>query len=225
MKPLVDIIVIGAKPIKGMKSLGAFSNIKIDKKHSILDSQIYNLRKKINVNNIIYVGGFQVSKIHNDDIIILSNDYYDQKNNGTSLKLALDHCKSDYIFILFNKTLFSHKIFNRFDYSSSYVFINDAEINNYSIGCTIQNDKIENLFYNLPNKIGGLYGLSKTEINILKKIDIQDNWFIFEIMNHVISAGGTFIPKYISDSRALLTIDNNVILKKIKRYYAQNFNI
>lgn len=47
MKPLVDIIVIGAKPIKGMKSLGALSNIKIDKKHSILDSQILNLKRKI----------------------------------------------------------------------------------------------------------------------------------------------------------------------------------
>ena len=55
MKKLTDVIIIGAKPIKGMKSLGAFSNIKINKHNNILDSQILNLRKKLNINNIIYI--------------------------------------------------------------------------------------------------------------------------------------------------------------------------
>lgn len=225
MKPLTDIIIIGAKPIKGMKSLGAFSNIKIDKKHSILDCQLYNLKKKININNVIYVGGFQSTKIHRNDIIVVSNNEYENKNNSMSLKIGLNYLSADYLFIIFNKILFNHKVFNRFDYSSSYVFINDNELNNYNIGCTIHDNKIENLFYNLPNKICGMYALAKKELDILKNINITDNLFIFEIINNIINQGGQFIPKSIDDSRSLLSVDNNIILKKIKRYYAQNFSL
>ena len=114
MKKLTDVIIIGAKPIKGMKSLGAFSNIKINKHNNILDSQILNLRKKLNINNIIYISGFQSSKIDfNNKIKVVENKEYTFKNNGFSLKLAMPYITSDYLLIMFNKTLFNHKIFNR----------------------------------------------------------------------------------------------------------------
>jgi choline kinase len=227
MKKLVDIIILGAKPIKGMKSLGAFSNIKINKYQNILDSQVYNLKKKLNVNNIIYVGGFQSSKIYESkNINIIENNQYDIKNNAFSLKLALQHIESDYVLILFNKILFSHKIFNRFDYDSSTVFINDNDSNTYNIGCILNdNDSIENLFYNLPNKTCGIYGLAKSELDILKSIDINDNFFIFEVINEIISSGGEFRSKYIENPKNIIHIENNNTLKKIKRYYAQNFSL
>lgn len=227
MKKLTDVIILGAKPIKGMKSLGAFSNIKIDKQHNILDTQIFNLRKKINVKNIIYVSGFQGSKVDtNSDIIVLENSEYNSKNNGFSLKLALPYVTSDYVIIVFNKILFNHKIFNRLDYSHSSIFINNFNQNTYNIGCVINNEsKIENLFYNLPNKICGIYGLAKNEIEILKTININDNFFIFEIMNEILASGGEFIPKMINNHKNIIHIENNCTLKKIKRYYAQNFSM
>lgn len=227
MKQLTDIIILGAKPIRGMKSLGAFSNIKIDKQNNILDTQIYNLNKKIRINNIIYVSGFQGSKIDSENkITIIENTEYDSKNNGLSLKLALPHVKSDYVIVLFNKILFSHKIFNRFDYNSSCVFVNNTESNTYNVGCTINNDSIvENLFYNLPNKTCGIYGLAKKELEILSSININDNFFIFEIINEIISSGGSFKPKYIDGHKNIIHIENNSTLKRIKRYYAQNFSM
>jgi choline kinase len=224
MKPSVDVIILGAKPIKGMKSLGAFSNLKIDRKNTVLDSQISNLNKKLNINKTIYVGGFQSSKIHRDNILLLENHDYEVKNNGASLKLALQHIESDYIFIIFNKILLNHKIFNRYDFEKSFVFINDNELNTYDIGCVINNDTIENIFYNLPNKLSGIYGLSKTEIEILKQIDINDNLFVFEVMNKIIGAGGAFAPKLITGAKDTMNIENTTILKKVKRYYAQNFS-
>lgn len=227
MKPLTDIIIIGAKPVKGMKSLGAFSNIKINKQNNILDSQILNLKKKININNIIYVGGFQSSKINpNSNVTLVENKEYNSKNNAFSLKLALPYINSNYAIILFNKILFTHKIFNRLDYSTSSVFVNNSENNNYNIGCIINNDiVIENLFYNLPNKICGIYGLAKNELDILRSIDINDNFFIFEIMNEIIASGGKLKPKYIDNYKNIIHIENNSTLKKIKRYYAQNFSM
>jgi len=225
MKPSVDIIILGAKPIKGMKSLGAFSNIKIDKKNSILSLQISNLKKKLNIKNIIYVGGYQCSKIETPhNIKLIHNKNYIDKNNAYSLKLALPHIESDYLIILFNKTLFNHSIFNRLDYETSSVFVNDSEENSYGVGCIINDINIQNVFYNLPNKLCGIYGLAKNEIDILKTLSLNDNLFIFEIINDIISNGGQFKPKYIKKKRSVLNIDNSTTLKKIKRYYVKNFS-
>lgn len=227
MKKLTDVVILGAKPIRGMKSLGAFSNIKIDKQNNILDTQILNLRKKINIKNIIYVSGFQGSKVDtNSDIIVLENTEYNSKNNGFSLKLALPYITSEYVIILFNKILFNHKIFNRLDYDHSSIFISDFDQNTYNIGCVINGEsKIENVFYNLPNKICGIYGLAKNEIDILKSININDNFFIFEIINDILASGGEFRPKVISNHKNIMHIENNSTLKKLKRYYAQNFSM
>jgi hypothetical protein len=43
MKPLVDIIILGSKPIKGMKSKGPLSSVYINKNQTLLDNQIKNL--------------------------------------------------------------------------------------------------------------------------------------------------------------------------------------
>lgn len=226
MKPSVDIIIIGAKPIKGMKSLGAFSNIKIDKKRSILGTQIANLRKKLNVKNIIYVGGYKYSNIEIDDndIKLIENKNYLEKNNAYSLKLALPYVQSDYAIILFNKIVFNHTIFNRLNYNSSCLFIDNSEDNSYNLGCIINNNIVSNIFYNLPNKLCGIYGLAKSEISLLKNIEINDNLFIFEVMNNLIENGSVFEPKHIQKKKSVFNINNNIVLKKLKRYYAKNFS-
>ena len=62
-------------------------------------------------------------------------------------------------------------------------------------------------------------------MDILKSLDINDNYFVFEIMNQIIASGGRFMPKFIENNKHIMNIDNNNILKKIKRYYAQNFSM
>lgn len=227
MKQSTDIIILGAKPIKGMKSLGVLSNIKINKNNNILDTQIYNLNKKIKVNNIIYVCGAQETKIHSENkITIIENSEYELKNNALSLKLAMKSVTCNYVIVLFNKILFRHNIFNRLDYNNSSVFINNKASNTYNIGCTINDESVvENLFYNLSNKTCGIYGLAKPELEILSSMNINDNFFIFEIINEIISNGGIFKPKYVDGHKNIIHVENNYTLKKIKRYYAQNFSI
>lgn len=74
MKPLTDVIIVGAKPIKGMKSLGSLSNLQIDKSESILDNQVRNLHKKININNIYYINN-DINIITNNKVKILQNTH------------------------------------------------------------------------------------------------------------------------------------------------------
>lgn len=230
MKQLTDVIILGAKPIKGMKSLGAFSNIEMAKQKTFLDLQKQNLKKKLNVKNIWYIAGHQHIKLdtHQDGVSFLYNKEYEYKNNGYSLFLGLQNSTADHIVIIFNRVLFHHKIFNRLNYDRSYVFINDNSLNEYKLGCIINDGLIDNIFYNLPNKLTGIYILTGEELRIMrsfiKKSGSIHNMFIFELINSIISMGGKFIPKVVESHKHILCINTSEGLQKVKRFYAKNFN-
>lgn len=230
MKPLTDIIILGSKPNKGMKSQGALSNINIIGSQSILDNQIKNLQKKININNIIYVGGYGFSELKNDKkISYIDNVEYESKNNAYSLGLALNKITTNNVLIFFNKIIFSHEIFNYFDFHESQIFI--SKYSSYKIGSIINKNtsKIENLFFNLDNRCCGIYYISGKELDYIKLIYESyfhiDNLFIFEIINKSIDMGGIYKPKFINKKRLLYEIKNNNTLDQFRKYYAKNFNI
>lgn len=232
MKPSLDVIILGSKPIKGMKSRGPLSNIHINKSQSILENQIKNLYKKLNINQIIYVGGYgfediKVSqKIKN--ITWIHNNQFNTKNNGYNLKLALQKSNSENLFILFNKTLFSHQIFNFFDFTISQIFMSNSS--DYKIGAIISKntDIISNLFYNLDNRCCGLYYLTQQEAlnikNIVTSYDV-DNLFLFEVLNKSIDLGSIYKPKIIPNQKLVFQITNNQSIENCKKYYAKYFSV
>ena len=229
MKPLTNVIILGSKPIKGMKSLGVISNLHISKNKSILENQVYNLKKKLNIEQIIYVGGHDFENLKNyshKNVKLVYNDQFLTHNNGFNIKLAIDNMDDNHnLLILFNRILLSHKIFNRFDYSTSQVFISEKET---KIGSIIKNNKIHNLFYNLRNGCCGIYYISKKDINVLKSVleeENLNNLFAFEIINKMINLGVDMRPNFIKKSQFVYEINNNKNLQKLKRYYVKNFSI
>ena len=230
MKKLTDVIILGAKPIKGMKSLGAFSNIEIAKQKTFLDLQYQNLKKKLTIKNMWYVAGHQHSKLEKypNNVSFLYNSNYESKNNGYSLSLAIKNSTTDHVVILFNKVLFHHKIFNRLNYDRSYIFINDNSLNEYKLGCVINDSSVDNIFYNLPNKLTGIYILTGNELEFMKTLIQEhkniDNMFVFEIINKTISLGGHFVPKVVESHKHIVCVNTSEGLQKIKRFYAKNFN-
>lgn len=234
MKISSNIIILGAKPIKGIRSLGAVSNINITNRRSILDIQIQNLSKRFICDNIVYIGGYMGDRIEFNKkyaISYIHNQKYDSKNNGYSLRLALPYLKHNTTLILFNSTLFNYKIFDYIKKTKhSGIFIDDHLKNTYKIGCNIdtKNQRINNLFYGLDNKLCGIYFLNNSENNHLKQIlgnnnQNLDNNFIFEIINNIINMGGIFNPINI-DHNLINQINSNSTLKKTIRYYAKNFS-
>lgn len=230
MKPLTDIIILGSKPNKGMRSKGALSNISIAASQTVLDNQIKNLVKKINVNRILYVGGHGFEELKTTkykNISFIKNTFYQQKNNAYSLGLGLKEVSSSGVLILFSKILFSHQIFNYFNYNESQIFI--SKHLDYKIGSIINNDKINNLSFNLNNKCCGIYYLTSNELKYIKSIykytNNLDNLFIFEIINRSIDLGAIYKPNFISDKKLLYEIKNNYTLEQLKKYYVKNFAI
>jgi CTP:phosphocholine cytidylyltransferase-like protein len=233
MKISSNIIILGAKPIKGMRSLGAISNIPISGKKSILDLQLQNLNRRFSCDNVIYIRGHMGEYVqHNQNkysISYIDNPEYDTKNNGSSLKLSLPHLyKHSSTLVLFSKILFNYHIFDGINKKlSSSIFIDNHIKNQYKIGCNINHNVINNLFYGLNNKLCGIYFLSgeenKTFLKLLENQSNMENAFVFEIINSIIDSGGKFLPAHV-DHRWVNQIDSNYSLKKTIKYYAKNFS-
>ena len=235
MKISSNIIIIGAKPIKGMRSVGAISNVPICGKRSVLDLQLQNLNKKFTCDNIVYVSGYmgdsiqEVNRKHS--ISYINNTNYDTKNNAHSLRLTLPHLyKHDCTLILFSKILFNYHIFDNLNRKqTSAIFIDNNPKNLYKIGCNIntKSGTINNLFYGLNNRLCGIYFLRGKEHELLlKMLEDQhniDNFFIFEIINAIIESGGSFCPSLV-EHKLVNQIDSNHALKKTVKYYAKNFS-
>jgi hypothetical protein len=130
------------------------------------------------------------------------------------------------VLILFNKTIFSHKIFNFFNFDESQIFIS-KNIGN-RLGSTIENDNIINIFYNLNNGVCGIYYLTGRELDIVKNIlfdkNINKNLFIFEVINKSLEMGAKFKANFIKNKKYILEIQDNRTLSKLKTYYVKNFN-
>jgi choline kinase len=235
MKILSNIIIVGAKPIVGMKSLGAVSNMSLVGKKTVLDIQLQNLNKRFICDNIVYVGGHMGDKIvfpsyKNQHISYVYNPEYDDKNNGYSLKLVLEHLTHPNTLILFNKTIFNYKIFDSLIKNPiSSIFVDNSPKNTYRIGCNLNQNTglVNNLFYGLNNKTCGIYFLQNDEHvkfknTLLYKKNIDNN-FIFEIINDIIEDGGRFQAINIKN-KLIKQIDSVTTLKNTIRYYAKNFS-
>lgn len=231
MKPLVDIIILGSKPIKGMKSKGPISAIEVSGHNSILDYQIKNLYKKINVGEIFYIGGHGLSDLINNNkhnVSLVPNTDYQNNNNGYGLKLAINKSSADNILIIFNKIIFSHQIFNFFDFTKSQIFVSDNV--DYGIGSILDmtNNRVLNLFYNLDNKCCGIYYIAQQDMRYVRHIidnNNCDNLFIFEIINKSIDIGANFYSSKISEKKMIHVIQNNKALEHFKKYYAKYFSV
>lgn len=195
----MNIIILGDKFQKRMKSKGSVGLLKIDRDYLIV-KQYKSIRKFFPDAKIVYIYGFDSKKFLNtleneyqyiiNDIEFIYNNHYDQHNYGYSLELAKDYLQED-ILILFGYTILSNAILDEINTTEkvSKIFITNNKDN--KLGCVINNSRIENIFYDLDNKLEEIYFITKHDSSLLRKI-LEDkklvckNMFIFEFINKLI---------------------------------------
>jgi choline kinase len=215
----MNIIILGDKFQKKMKSKGCMGLFKIKNKYRIVEQ--YEIIKKIfPTANIFYIYGFESKKLLNSlqkyddlvrDVSFIYNDRHDKYNYGYTLSLASEHINDDIIICFGDTTLSNINLLRVKDEYSKIIIGNNSN----ELGCVISNSKIENIFYDLENPIEEIYFIKKQDISILKQILENkslgiNNMFIFEIINQMIDKNVMFKP-----------IQNNKINlnKKIKSKY------
>lgn len=186
----MNIIILGDKYQKGMKSKGCPALIRLSKNSNILQNQYSILTKQFPQSKIIYVAGFEFKKIQTfltnelPDIVLINNDKYNDYNDSYALSLVENYLNSDTL-IIFGYHILSNKMFSKFDKKNgSQVFISDDS--NSTIGCVLDNNRIINISFNLPNTLNNIYYLNNQATEYMKNytqnIDFR-NYFIFEIIN------------------------------------------
>lgn len=206
----MNFIILGDKFQKGMKSKGCAGLIKIDGDQSIFEQQYKIIKKYFPQAHIVYVGGFESKKIENFinknyvNVTFVNNLRFEESNDCYTLNLVRNFLVDD-CFITFGYSVLNKKLFEKFNPSlGSQIFL--ANNNSTTIGCIIQNNKIENISFDLPNHIDDLYYISSKDIKGLQKIVSNQqyhNYFVFELLNYLIDAKQISITPlhYISKSK------------------------
>jgi len=192
----MNCIILGDRFNKGMKSRGCAALIKKDKSATIIDNQYKIIKDKFNPKNIIYVYGFDskrflnyISKNDYLNIITIFNENYETKNSGYSLSLAQGFLGESTI-IIDGYNFISKSIFKNWDDNLSKILVSEKSTS--SLGCISNNGFVENISYDLDNKLCDIFYFTKDASKHLKQrlsTNKYSNAFLFEILNDMIDDG------------------------------------
>lgn len=199
----MNCIILGDKYQKGMKSKGCPALIKSNKQSTIIENQYHILSSLFNKLNITYVCGFDAKRLtefiqeKGYEFNMVYNKQYDQYNDGYSLNLASSSL-NDETLILLGYQAVSNKIAKKInilrDHSS--VFITNDNIES-KVGCVIYDSNITTFSFGLDNYVHDIYYLDQKCSKYLQNLlstNKYNNYFIFELLNHLIDSGLNIKP-------------------------------
>lgn len=217
-------IIIPAAGFKSRIKRGIpICNVEIGKKN-LLDRQISCIEHCMSDYDyeIIVVGGFKSEKIKippNKTKLVVNEDFL-TTNVGTSLRIGCEHITGDSLLIIYGD-LFLGINFLKYDFKHSCLFFNRKNKN--SIGGTINDGHVNNLFYGLSPNWSQVAYFKGSEFEIFTSL-IQskkyDKSFTFEIINDIIDYGGLFTP-FITGKKCF-DVDSNKDIKRLKKYICRN---
>lgn len=217
MKIYSDIVILGCKKYRGVKSYGCLSDIQVNKNNTVLDAQVKNIKKAFKTSNIFYIGDEFTRTQNLKNINHISNKYINHTNNLFALSLLKGKLKENNgLFICFNKVIFKSKIFKNLCKDQSCIWYDNSKENNYKLGLLANSEeKILNIFYNLKPTACGLYYLNSKDkkklLEITENIDKIRNMFLFEGVNEMINQGSEIYLKK-AEKNDILQLDS---VKKI----------
>lgn len=192
----MNIIILADKFQKRMKSKGCVGLIKDKKNKALIQKQYNSIKSIFPQSKVAYVYGFDAKRmdtyIHKycdsfPDITFVRNEHYNEYNTTYSLYLSKNFLNDDCC-IAFGDTFFSKTIFKKFNQTrGSQVFIsNNAQS---TLGSVIKDDTIQNIAYDLDNKLSEIYFLQRNEaLSLQNIIDTKEfnQYFLFELINKLI---------------------------------------
>jgi len=189
-------IIVACQPDKGIKSYGSKGLIYFKDKR-LLDHQIFWIKKEIKNSNIFIVADFDYCKI-NKNISGSEIIYANGKNpilTCCSLFKDKNLCFIDY------GCIFKENDVSNFTFINSEVLcIRESNSgSNLDIGCTITNNSIEHIFFDLPkNKFCNIFTINKEDNNKINTNNSfqKNNLLYFEFYNLLIRLGSKISPVY-----------------------------
>jgi choline kinase len=200
---------------------------------SILQLQVRNLTRYIDIHDIIVVVGFKKELIMEafPDLIFIYNDYFDTTNTAKSLLKGFQKVKNEDILWLNGDVVFDHRIIDRLLKSEfSCMAVNTSEVNDEEVKYSVNSDgSIKEVSKKVQNPLGEALGINivkSTDLELLKNcLKICNNNDYFEHgIELAIQQGLKIFPLDVSDL-ACIEIDFLEDLKKANDMIKDKINI
>jgi len=192
---------------------------------TLLQRQMFVINRFLKTNyEIIVVSGHQIEKQEKyPNVKFIEYDSYHTGNVAGSIKIGLDASKYRNVLIVYGDLFLDSNVLQEGMTSSSLVIDNGC-FEQQSVGVIVGDQHIENMHYGLTPKWCQIAFFNKKELleleDILETDKNHERYFLFEIINRIISYGGRFIPYY--SRGTCVDIDSSSSLKKIKRDFNEH---
>jgi hypothetical protein len=152
-----NVILLSYEITKGMKSFGSkcLLPVKVNNKVDfLLNHQINLLQKSLgSVEKFLLVLGFDIEKIckkihFGDDIEIINNEAYRSYGQSYALSLALSKIDNKYPTLILMSGILIKSPLN-INTDNNIVFVTNNKNSSFRLGCTLVDNRVEYLFYNL----------------------------------------------------------------------------
>jgi NDP-sugar pyrophosphorylase family protein len=198
----ISIIIPAAGLGSRMKSYGPKSLIKIKDSTTIIENQLRHIFKYFYKPQVILVTGFKSDKVRSSlshrRIDIVENSGWDVNNVGYSIMLGMTKVKHKSVIIMNGDLVFnSWALKAPFGMYSMLLVDKLGYMKDEEVGCLINDSKVINMMYDLPQKWAQISYFTGKELEILKYnlVACSDDYpfsFTFEIINDIIADGGEF---------------------------------
>jgi len=193
----LSVVIVAAGIGSRMKSYGAKCLIQLTPNDTVLSRQLKLIQKILSPKEIILIVGHDAIRVMNkspDNLIKIENERFLETNVIRSIGMGLRAATTTNIVVIYGDLVFSNDAL-KFPRSHSLVLIDNNTMNDDEVGCTVCNNELEYIFYELPNKWGQITFFTGKELELLKSISWNPDkykFFGFEAINEIINRGGRF---------------------------------
>lgn len=201
--------------------------VHIDEDRTILDQQLENLEKVVELEDIVIVVGFKKELImeKHPDLSYIYNREYRETNTSKSLLLALKKIKNDDILWLNGDIVFEGEILCSIQEKAreNLVFVNNSRVSDEEVKYTLDKEGyIREISKSVENPLGEAVG-----INFIKKENLEEFSSCLEICENMdyfekgiefaIERGIKFLPVDVEDNFCT-EVDFQNDLQEVKKY-------
>tara|TARA_R100001163_G_scaffold15543_1_gene14046 strand:+ start:1079 stop:1792 length:714 start_codon:yes stop_codon:yes gene_type:complete len=198
----ISVIIPAAGMGYRMKSYGPTCLLNANKKQTLIQKTIDNIKKVLPYSDIIIVLGFESEKVIKNlprHVRIVENNSYEETNIVESLRLGINNSVTENALIIDGDLIFNiNTIKGITSLGSSCVLIDSKDIlKSDKVGVTVVENRVTSFSFGLDKKWGKIAYLQGKEFKMFHKLccDRKKNkMFTFELFNIMINNGCDIKP-------------------------------
>ncbi len=218
----ITVIILAANIGYGMKSYGPKTLLSVNEKETLLEYQINLIRTVFPKADIILVVGFLADRIIRKcppGIRIVENQLYENSNEVTQLRLALNCTLTENVLIIKDDIIFNAETLKEISKDKScLIYDSTGQIDSDNVGVTVVDGHVTTFAFDVPNKWCHIAYLTVKDLKSIKSIcSNRDNsrLFLFEALNMLLDKIDQ-IKAIEPRNMEIIKIDNSRDLEKLK---------